>query len=91
MNRETATGFASCILQAPFSRPAHDKRPGSRPGPSFFNGRAAYFCCCWPGLSLLGCGVPWFCCGFGAGEAGFCGSEDEIGVSVIVCIPSKWM
>ena len=43
-------------------------------GPPFFlNGRAAYFCC-WP-LSLSGFGVPWFCCGVGAGVAGSCGSE----------------
>jgi hypothetical protein len=54
-------------------------------GPPFSNARAVYFCC-WAGLSLLGCGVPWFCCGVGAGEAGFCGSEDEFGVFVIVCI-----
>jgi hypothetical protein len=45
-------------------------------GPPFFlNSRAVYFC--WSGLSLLGCGAPWFCCGVGAGVAGFCGSEDE--------------
>ena len=27
----------------------------------------AYFCCCWPGLSLLGLVSPWFCWGAGEG------------------------
>ena len=41
MNHETAARFVSCVLQTPFSHCAHDKKPGARPGPSFFNGCAA--------------------------------------------------
>jgi len=75
------------MKRQPASSPASYRRPSvtARTIKSPALGRAPvsstaaqlYFCCCWPGLSLLGCGVPWFCCGFGAGEAGFCGSEDE--------------
>lgn len=50
----------------------------------------AYFCCCCPPCLSLPCLLEspcWFCCGVGAGDAGFCVSlEDGVFVTVY---PSK--